>query len=508
MDKIGPHDASVSCHAHKVWRLRTLTTRFALFLSLIWAICAALVLAASSLASRPLQTAVYVPNEFARGDDLLAFQRVRASGATATRLWLHWSAVAPSTKPANFKAEDPGDPAYRWEAFDRQVRLAMRNSLQPFVTVHEAPSWAEGSGTGPPGSVRPDPGEFRRFALAAARRYSGMYLGLPRIRYWQAWNEPNIHLYLNPQIVAGRPFSPTWYRRMLNEFAAAIHSVRSDNVVIAAGLAPFRDIGVTEFNWGPLGFMRSLLCLSRKLKPTCKTRVHFDIWAHHPYTSGGPTRHAVLPDDVSLGDLPEMRQVLMAAVRAGHVVPRKAPRFWVTEFSWDTSPPDPKGVPAKLHTRWVAEGLYRMWQHGVSLVTWFKLRDQPLTNFYQSGLYYYATRVAADRPKPALQAFRFPLAAFVERGRVRIWGRTPAGRSGAVLIEQTFKGGWKRLGALRADRYGIFQARFRGSPTGWVRATIVSTRERAVPFSLRRVPDRFFNPFGLPFPLEPKKTKR
>lgn len=486
------------------------TTHRFLALSLICTIFVALVLAASSPAGGPLQTAVYIhPYEFAQADDSLAFQRVKTSGATVVRLWLHWAVVAPLVRPSGFKAEDPGDPAYRWERFDRQVRVAAQKGLQPLVTVYEAPPWAEGEGTGGQGTVRPDPGDFGRFALAAARRYRGGYLGLPRVRYWQAWNEPNIHLFLNPQIVKGRPFSPAWYRRMLNEFAVAVHSVHADNVVAAAGLAPFRDIGVTEFKWGPLGFMRSLLCLSKQLKPTCKTKVHFDIWAHHPYTSGGPTRHAVLPDDVSLGDLPDVRRLLVAAARAGHIVPRKVPRFWVTEFSWDTSPPDPRGVPTKLHTRWVAEGLYRMWQHGVTLVTWLTLRDQPLTtSFFQSGLYYYAASLAADRPKPALQAFRFPLVAFSEPGRVRVWGRTPAGRPGAVVVEQTFKGGWKRLGALRTDRYGIFEARFRGSTKGWIRATIVATRERAVPFSLRRVADRFFNPFGLPFLLEPKKSKR
>jgi len=485
------------------------TTRRILSLSLVWVICASLVLVPSPSAGGPLQTAVYLyPNEFAGADDLLAFERVRASGATTVRLWLKWSEVAPPVKPSGFKADDPSEPSYRWEGPDRQIRLATQNGLQPLVTVYEAPRWAEGKGTGFPGTVRPDPDQFHRFSLAAARRYSGTYLGLPRVRYWQAWNEPNIHLSLNPQIVNGRPFSPTWYRKMLNAFAVAIHSIHSSNVVIAGGLAPFRDIGVKRFNWGPLGFMRNLLCLSKSLKPTCNTRVHFDIWAHHPYTSGGPTRHAVLPDDVSLGDLPEMRRVLMAAVRAGHVVPRKTPRFWVTEFSWDTSPPDPRGVPTKLHTRWVAEGLYRMWQHGVSLVTWLTLRDQPLTtSFFQSGLYYYAASLTAGRPKPALRAFRFPLVAFAESGRVRVWGRTPAGRSGAVVIEQTFKGGWKRLGTLRTDRYGIFQSRLRSSTKGWIRATIATTRERAIPFSLKRVPDRFFNPFGLTFLLEPKKKR-
>ena len=83
--------------------------------------------------------------------------------------------------------------------------------------------------------------------------------------------------------------------------------------------------------------MRKLLCLSKTLQPTCRARTQFDIWSTHPYTSGGPTHDAVKADDVSLGDIPEMRAVLYAAVRVHHVASTKRPRFWVTEFSWDSS---------------------------------------------------------------------------------------------------------------------------------------------------------------------------
>ena len=42
-------------------------------------------------------------------------------------------------------------------------------------------------------------------------------------------------------------------------------------------------------------------------------------------------------------------------------------RFVVTEFSWDTKPPDKTAVPMKLHERWVSEALYRMYQVGIDL---------------------------------------------------------------------------------------------------------------------------------------------
>jgi hypothetical protein len=120
---------------------------------------------------------------------------------------------------------------------------------------------------------------------------------------------------------------------------------------------------------------------------TCSARTQFDVWAHNPYTNGGPTWTDQVPGNVSIGDLPEMHTLLLAAKRQGTVVSRAA-QVWVTEFSWDTNPPDPKRVPMRLHVRWVSEALFRMWQAGVSAVIWFRLQDDPLRlSPYQSGFF-------------------------------------------------------------------------------------------------------------------------
>jgi hypothetical protein len=451
-------------------------------------------------AGGPLETAFWFQ------DDPVALERMRQAGATKIHIYLTWPSVAPAVRPAGFDAENPEDPAYRWEPIDSSVKRALEYDLVPSLDVYLAPTWAQAPGGGPVGTFRPDPRELAKFARAAARRYSGRYPGLPRVRYWQLWAEQNLFRHLNPQRVEGRSVAPHLYRRMLNAFADAIHSVHQDNLVITGGLSPFTTkIGPTwQWGLGPLKFMREMLCMSRQLKPTCPYRSHFDVWSHNPYTSGGPTHNAFHPDDVSLGDLPEMRGLLHAAIDAGHVVSRRPVGFWVTEFSWDTKPPDPKGVPAALHARWVAEALYRMWANDITLVTWLILRDEPVaTGFLQSGLYYYGSSLETARPKPALRAFRFPLVAFPRRRGVYVWGRTPAGKPGRVVVEQSFRGGWRRLGTLRTSRHGIFQRHFSSMPVGWVRARNLETKDFARPFSLKSVPDRFFNPFGLPRLFEP-----
>jgi hypothetical protein len=297
---------------------------------------------------------------------------------------------------------------------------------------------------------------------------------------------------------------------LVNAAARAVHAVRADNVVIAGGLAPFGGnsndpsggLVPNQERIHPLQFMRQMLCMSKGAKPkaTCNARSEFDVWAHHPYTYGGPTHSAFHPDDVSLGDLSVMRTLVDAAKAVGHIQSRQKVGYWVTEFSYDSKPADPKGLPLDLHARWVSESLYRMWSNGVTLVTWFLLRDQPFPDeFFQSGLY---TRgpsgIASDKPKPALTAFRFPFVAFREKDRsISYWGRTPAGVRKAVVVEQKQGARWQRLIAPKVDRYGIFQGRItsaRGS--GPLRARLASGKDASIPFSLRMPKDFRFCPWG------------
>lgn len=373
------------------------------------------------------------------------------------------------------------------------------------VQIDTAPTWALRAASSGATPTVPDPTALGQFAQAAATRYSGTFDLLPRVRYWEVWNEPNISLFFQPQFVDGAPFSPGWYRQMVNAVASGVKAVHSDDLVIAGGTAPFFDntasVVAIDPDWGPLSFMRALLCLGPDLEPTCNDPVHFDIWAHHPYTSGGPWHSATLANDVSLGDLPEMRATLEAASDAGHLVSDGPVQFWATEFSWDSDPPDPAGVPEALLTRWTAEALYEMWESGISLVTWFSLRDSPYPDSpYQSGLYYSGSTPDLDTPKPHLQAFRFPFVAYAHRGQIEVWGRTPSGVPATVTVEQSTGGAWSTLGTVGSDANGIFTARLSGSPVGSVRA--VDGTQVSVPFSLVRPPDETFTPFGGP-PLEP-----
>lgn len=432
-------------------------------------------------------------------DPAATFERVRTTGATYVRLAVNWDAVAPAARPAQFRPADPADPAYNWAQLDTDVRDAVAAGLQPVLTVYGAPTWASIADARGLGPVDPNAREYGRFATAIATRYSGAFEDLPRVRYWQAWNEPNLNKFLRPQIdQTGKPLAVGLYRGLLTKFAAAVHAVHRDNVVIAGGLSPFTQ-NVRGATTAPLAFMRELLCMSPGpvARPTCAQRAPFDVWATNPYTFGGPTQRAFRPDDVSLGNLPDMNRLLRAAVRAHHVLSRRHVQFWVTEFSWDTNPPDKGGVPLALHARWVSEALYRMWASGVSVATWFSLHDQPTSSSpFQSGLWFGTPDGGYGSPKPALEAFRFPFVAFRGRG-VLVWGLTPSGASGTVVVQRRPRGGaWRRVATLVVARGRPFTRTLPIASVSTDQLRAVFDGESSRPFSLTVPPAKRYQPFG------------
>jgi hypothetical protein len=435
-------------------------------------VCAAFFAVAipSAGASGPIDTAVY-----AQGPDALSVERIHEAGATFLRINVSWAQIAPPHRPAAFDPADPGDPAYAWGLVDSEVRAAAEHGLTPYFTVFDAPLWAEKDephpthiGKFPITSWKPSPTQFTAFAHALAVRDGGSFAGLPRVRYFEVWNEANLSAYLSPQLENGKVVSAGIYRGLLNAFASAAHAVHEDNVIVASGvsafsfLTPYGRLGIA-----PLLFMRKLLCMSaaRVPKPTCKTEVDFDAWSIHPWTSGGPTHHASEKGDVSLGDLPALRRLLVAAAEAGQIRPRKVPALWVTEFAWDTRPPDTHQdtAPIALQARWVAEAVHRAWLNDVRVFTWLKLWDDPFpAESLQSGLFFRnGEDFAYARPKPTFYAFRFPFVAYRGGKSVSVWGRTPYGRPGKVAVQQRTATRWRWAGTFEANRYGIFSGRVR-----------------------------------------------
>ncbi len=283
-------------------------------------------------------------------------------------------------------------------------------------------------------------------------------------------------------------------------------AVDPSNLVIAAGLGP---IAVPKYTIGPMRFARLLLCMRghNHPRPTagdCEGGVHFDIFDIHPYTTGGPTHEGGI-NDVELGDLAKLKTLLAAADRAGRTVGSyEHTPLWIMEFSWDSNPPDPGGLPMKIETRWTAEALYRVWRAGIDTFFWYSLRDAPpqpqlpFSETLQSGLYFRGATIAQDQPKEVLYAYRFPFVAYPTPKGLFVWGRTPNSGPGKVTIQVRKSGKWQAAQAKRADEAGIFSGliprRYGRNKRGAARA--VYQGQPSVPFSMKPVPDFPHPPFG------------
>jgi hypothetical protein len=387
--------------------------------------------------------------------DARRLDEAAAIGASVVRIPSSWASLSPR-RPLH--PTDPADRAYEWRRLDAAVRAATSRGLRVLIALNGAPAWAEGPwrpAAARPGTWRPDPVAFGRFAVALATRYSGRYgdaqgAVLPRAYAFQPWNEPNLYLYLAPQWTPGLvAASPPLYRALHNAFYRGVKAIAPGAVVVTAGTAPFGEEPGGD-RIAPARFWREVLCLSRALRPlSCPAPLRFDALAHHPYSVGGPSRRALNVDDVTVPDLGKLTRIVRRALATGSALPRRRKRLWVTEFSWDSRPPDPDGVPSVRHANWLQDALYVLWRQGVDTLTWFQVRDQLPSPSYsstsQSGVLF-----VDGRPKLAARAFQLPLVLRRTRRGALVFSRAP--RAGTVQIQRADSGGWRTVARVRLHR--------------------------------------------------------
>jgi hypothetical protein len=396
--------------------------------------------------------------------------RAVAEGSQTVRISVIWRSVAPVTRPPGFVESNPASPGYYWAPIDAKVRAYSAAGVRVVVVMTNAPVWAQGPGapaTVFPGTWKPNPSDIAQFGTALALRYSGHFPDplqpgrfLPRVGYWQGWNEPNLTHYLAPQWVKTahgfQANSPDLYRPMANAFYSAVKAVSKSNVVLMAGTAPWGD-PIGGLGMRPMYFWRHLLCLTTKLTPlpSCPGKVHYDITDHHSYDVIQPTHAAINADDVTIPDLYKVAKVVRAGVRFGRILPKGNKPLWADEFSWDSNPPDPHGVSLATQATWLEQAFYLLWRQGVSTALWFVIADAPPVPSY-SGTYQAGTFFLNGQAKPSALAFRFPLVASrPNHSHVFVWGRAPS--SGRLRVERAVAGGsWKVLRTLRVHQNGVF----------------------------------------------------
>jgi hypothetical protein len=378
------------------------------------------------------------------------FDETVRSNAGLVRLSMGWRHVVGDEPPAN--PSDPGDPAYDFSLFDSQVREATARGLTVLITVSGAPEWAEGRN--PPnwantGTWKPDPVAFGAFAEAVGRRYSGTYAPatgggvLPRVEYFEAWNEPNQDERLAPQWEGGNLVGPDMYRTLLNQFYRGIKRTNPQALILGPATSPFGDDHQSPTRTRPLLFMRDLFCVNQALDPTnCPEPAMLDIVSHHPINfDNSPTDPPRHNDDIVIPNMKRIRPVVQAAQRAGNLVPGGRKPLWATELWWLTKP-HAAGVSERRQAEYITEAFYRLWQQKVEALVWFEL---VAGNGFPSGLMW-----EDGRKKPGLTAFQFPfLAERNRKGKTTAWGIPPD--SGKVKIQRQTGKRWRTIESVDVD---------------------------------------------------------
>ena len=164
-------------------------------------------------------------------------------GVHLLRVHLNWGGKLGVATRRPREGTDFEDPAYDWHLYDRVALQAERYGVELVFTIFGTPAWANGGGA--PTRAPTNAARLREFAYAAATRYSGTYVRadgkvLPRVRYWTAWNEPNLQIGLIPQ---WRRVGKRWviqsaidYARICNAVVDGVHTSMLRGQKVACGV--------------------------------------------------------------------------------------------------------------------------------------------------------------------------------------------------------------------------------------------------------------------------------
>ena len=428
-------------------------------LTIVTAVLAALIAVPAAEASTR-QVTILQDDVHLRHDTAATLDEFSALGADVVKIGLSWDEVAPNgrRKPSGFDASNPA--SYQWGNYPQVIEAISARGMRPFVNVVGlAPDWASKRG-GRRGTNRPSSKEYGLFLEAVGKQFPGVDL-------WSLWNEPNLYSWLSPQRKQGTPLSPSIYRNLyLAGHAGLERSGHESDTILLGELMPRG--GTSSKKIPPLDFLREMVCLDRNYrqyrgraarKRGCKRvgRIPTSGLAYHPYTlANGPSVREPVAGDAAIGQLSRVTRTLDALARRGKL-PRRTP-IWITEFGYQTKPPDPFATPIGRAPGLMDESeLIAYRNRRVRSYSQYTLRDAPT---WQAGL-----RFANGRKKPGVySAFALPL--HLERlngGRVEVFGAIRTASSGDVAVEvkANRRASYRSVGSVPVNNVGYFRRTFR-----------------------------------------------
>lgn len=478
-------------------------------------------------------------------------RQIRDLGAGVIRVSVHWGSVAPARRPAGFAGANPASyPGANWAVYDQIVSDARTDGLTvDFAVTGPAPSWALGAGL-PGGTTaefaggwKPSGSQFKAFVQAVATRYSGKYdpvLGkllpgaaddLPRVSFWEIWNEPNFGGDLAPQATNGSTVStsPGMYRSLLDAGWSGLTSTGHGRDTVVIGNLDARGHsapGTRQHPQGlpgnfdatkPMQFIRTLYCVSaayqelrgaaaaavgcptnaagsRRFRAAHPALFHASGFATHPYPVNLPPTRASStdPDFTEFSELPRFAGALDRLQRIYGSGTHFA--IYNNEYGYITNPPNRSLTSLKADSHFVSPATaaaYINWAEYLSYrnpriasAMQYLLYDpnplgQPEYGGFASGLILYS-----GVRQPGYDAYRLPLFVPVTsaaRGRtLEVWGavrpapyaKADTGTTQRVLIQfqPGGRGAWQTLEAVSiTGARGYFDVRLAFPASGSVR---------------------------------------
>jgi hypothetical protein len=402
-------------------------------------------------------------------------QILRSLGVGIVQVPVPWAMVAAGP---TLHTRPPGNdyPSASWAIFDTIDWDAQRVGIQlDWMLTPGAPAWANAAGQ-PPGDPYPDvwnpsANAFKQFVEAAGDRYSGHYTPpgaaspLPRVSFWDIWDEPNWGPSLQPQLALNplRVASAPEYRQLLDAAWSALQSTgHGTDPIVIGNLSPRGTTtavpthvlpAAAYYTSSPLGFTRALYCVDGSYQPLrgsaaakegCPTSAagsgHFrqqhpalfqaQAFGIHPYPVNLPPTEA----DTSNRDTVEFSQIphLVTAldrVQSAYGSTSKM-RVWLTEYGYITHPPNagvtylsPKRAGSFLN--WTE---YLVWRNPRIASTMQYLLYDPPPGPSEFGPGGFATGLASatGQPKATFYAYRMPIWMPVTHtssgGGLEVWG--------------------------------------------------------------------------------------
>lgn len=393
-------------------------------------------------------------------------QTMTRMGARIIRVDLRWDVVAP-TRPR--RPKDQNDPAYVWDAYDHIVDAAAQRGVRVLFTVWGTPAWAadpavKKSARFPDYARRPrKAGDFGNFAYAAASRYT------PRgVRDWEAWNEPNIPLFLRPQFAKrGRTWvgvSPVTYTGLARAFYVNVKRIDAKARIAGLVTAPAGDQCPSSCPKNADARMTPSAFLTAIAKPSL--RPPMTVVSHHPYPITTP-RDTNFPGSsyIDLYNIDRFQREVDKTYLKGK-------RIWLTEFGFSTE----KVAEYSMHVGYGEQAQYLQDAYRrvrsnrrIGMFIWYFLQDN---GAWGSGL------LKQDgAAKPAAEVFSIPMAPTSRRpiaagARATLVGQVRTTRAATQASIQARAGDqWTTVANVTTGRDGSFAVVVRPRATTSYRAT-------------------------------------